>query len=164
MVDRKVAPSTMVDKKFAPNNGRLVDHLKYNFPSSRSLLLRESPTEMVEQTHPRRYSSRATRWEFSLVGLQLVSDKSDFQMVGLQFRLDSYLNQPSLIFQRIFSDAGVQPQRTIGKSDQEAREAANEGIPVIGDLLSQGWTVSSNRRRCCFGQLTRTITRVNPFQ
>merc|ERR1712037_948316 len=60
-------------------------------------------------------------------------------------------------------DAGVQPQRTIGKSDQEAREATNEGIPVIGDLLSQGWTVSSNRRRCCFGQLTRTITRVNPF-
>ena len=59
-------------------------------------------------------------------------------MVGLQFRLDSYLNQSSLIFQPTFSDAGVQPQRTIGKSDQEAREAANEGIPVIGDLLSQG--------------------------
>ena len=61
MVDIKVAPSTMVDKKFAPNNGRLVDHLKYNFPSSRSLLLRESRTEMVEQMHPRKYSSRATR-------------------------------------------------------------------------------------------------------
>ena len=49
MVDIKVAPSTMVD------------HLKYNFPSSRSLLLRESRTEMVEQTHLRRYSSRVTR-------------------------------------------------------------------------------------------------------
>ena len=49
-----------------------------------------------------------------------------------------------LIFKHIFSDAGLQSQRTARQSDQEAGKAANEGVPVVrgdvallGNLLNQ---------------------------
>ena len=57
-------------------------NIEYNFSAihtificSRLLLLRESPTEMGEQMHLRRYSSRVTRWKFYFVRFQLGSAK-----------------------------------------------------------------------------------------
>ena len=59
-------------------------------------------------------------------------------------RLYCCLDMQCLIFKHIFSDAGLQSQRTARQSDQEAGKAANEGVPVVrgdvallGNLLNQ---------------------------